>query len=88
MVASTEIWERVVKPKNGGFSPEHARYVLSLCFSKKEKDRYLQLSNKAQHGTLSEREQAELDHYVNADTFLAILKSKARISLKRQGSQE
>ena len=77
-----------MKPKNGSFSPEHARYVLSLCFSKKEKDRYVELSTKAQQGRLSQREQAELDHYLNADTFLAILKSKARISLKRHGSQE
>ncbi len=83
MAVSGTILERIVQPDAGGFSHELARYVLSLSFPKDVKDRCLILSEKAQEGTLSEAEAAELDEFLSADSLLAILKSKARMSLKR-----
>jgi len=83
MSVSGAILERIVQPENGGFSAELARYVLSLSFPKDVKDRCLVLSEKAQEGNLSDAEAAELDEFLSADSLLTVLKSKARVSLKR-----
>ncbi len=83
MSVSGAILEKIVQPENGDFSPDLARYVLSLSFPKDVKDRCLLLSEKAQEGALSEAEAAELDEFLSADSLLAVLKSKARVSLKR-----
>jgi hypothetical protein len=83
MSVSGAILERIMQPQNGGFSPELAEYVLTLSFPKDVKDRCLILSEKAQEGSLSEAEAAELDEFLSADSLLAVLKSKARVSLKR-----
>ena len=83
MSVSGAILERIVQPGTGGFSMELAEYVLSLTFPKDVKDRCLALSQKAQEGSLSESEAAELDEFLSADSLLAVLKSKARTSLKR-----
>ncbi len=48
MVAQSGILERIIEPQRGGFSPEHARYVLSLDFSPEEHAVYAALSEKAQ----------------------------------------
>jgi hypothetical protein len=69
------------------FSPELAEYVLSLTFPKASIKRYLKLSAKAQEGTLTAAEEAELDDYLSANTFLAVLKSKARNSLNKARSR-
>ncbi len=78
-----EILERIIEPEAGGFSSEHAEYVLSLSFPAKLRKRYLKLSEKAQQGALSEDEKATLDEYLSTNAILMILKSKARTSLKR-----
>jgi len=87
MTVSTAILERIVEADKGDLSPQLARYVLSLSFPKSIQSRYLKLSEKAQLGTLSKREEAELDEYLSANAFLMILQSKARMSLKKRGSR-
>jgi hypothetical protein len=82
----TAILESIIEPDEGSFSPEHARYVLSLSFPSKAQKRYLKLSEKAQQGFLSKAEEQLLDEYLNTNAFLTILKSKARVSLKKHGS--
>jgi hypothetical protein len=42
-----------------------------------------ELSAKAQKGTLTPEERAELDEYIRVGYELAILQSRARLSLKR-----
>ncbi len=81
----TAIIERIIDPEQGNFSPEHARYVLSLSIPKRDQKLYQKLSEKAQLGTLSKSEGETLDHFLNTNAFLTILKSKARISLKNRG---
>jgi hypothetical protein len=83
MAAGASIIERIIEPQVGGFSAEHARYVLSLDFSSEEQARYAELAEKVQGGGLSEQEEAELDEFVAANAWLTILQSKARISLKK-----
>lgn len=83
MSTGVSIIERIIEPQQGGFSSEHARYVLSLDFSAEEQDRYVALARKAQDGALTEQEDAELNEYLAANAFLTILQSKARVSLKK-----
>ena len=80
------ILEQIIDPKKGGFSPEHARYVMALRIPGFLQKRYAALADKAQNGTLSAQEQRELDEFLDADALLTVLKSKARVSLKRRGT--
>ena len=78
-----------MEPGKGGLSPELAQYVLSLGFSDHLTARYLQLSDRAQSGTLTPAEEAELDEYLSTDAFISILQSKARVSLRKNpGTRE
>jgi hypothetical protein len=83
MTLGASVLERIIEPHTGGFSDEHARYVLSLDFSSEEQTHYAGLAVKAQDGDLTEQEEAELDEFVAANALLTILQSKARISLKK-----
>lgn len=83
MVVHSAIIDRIIEPQRGGFSPEHARYVLSLDFSPEEHIRYAALSEKAQTGTLSDQERADLDDFLTVNALLTILQAKARVSLNK-----
>jgi len=76
---------RLIKPDHGDFSPEAARELLSLRFNDEDQARMRELLLKAQEGTLSEAEQAEIENYRRVGYWLGILWSKARLSLKRAG---
>jgi hypothetical protein len=84
MAAKTDIFGSIIGPERGNLSPEHARYILTLGFSKAEQTRCQKLSYKAQDGTLTPKEQHELDRLLMANSFLIVLKSKARQSLRRR----
>lgn len=84
MTVSTSVLSHIVEPTRGDLAPDLARYLLSLSFPRRIKNRYLKLSEKAQLGTLTHREEAELDDYLNANAFLTILQSKARVSLRNR----
>jgi hypothetical protein len=86
MTVDSDILQQIVAPDKGGFSPDHARFVLSLKFTPSMRSRYLKLSEKAQLGTLTTAEQHELDKLLDANSMLAILKSKARVSLQKHES--
>ena len=84
-VNDSSIIGRLVKPECEDFSPELAREILSLQFDPDDRDRMNQLSLKAQSGTLSEDEQAEMESYRRVGYMLGVFWSKARLSLKRAG---
>jgi hypothetical protein len=86
VVRQTAILQQVIDPEQGGFSPEHARYVLSLDFSAEQHAKYAELSDRAQAGKLSPQEQVELDDFLSVNAFLTILQSKARVSLSKHNS--
>jgi len=79
------ILERIIEPESDTLDPALARHILSLNFRAADHQRMHVLSAKAQEGTLTEDEERELDSYLHLGNFLALLKSKARISLKRTG---
>lgn len=86
MSAGTDILERIIEPQHGGFSEEHARYVLSLDFTADEQARYAELSSRVQQSALAPDELAELDRFLSVNALLMLLQSKARVSLKQHNS--
>jgi hypothetical protein len=64
---------------------EVARYILDLAFSEEDKARMHELAGKNREGTISPKELRELDDYVKVGDLVAILKSKARMALKKKG---
>jgi uncharacterized protein YnzC (UPF0291/DUF896 family) len=84
MMANSQaaILERIIEPEGNGLTPELARHILTLDFKPFDHDRMAELSAKAQEGALTQDEQEELNNYVHLSHFLALLQSKARLSLK------
>ena len=74
---------RIVKPDQANLNPEIARAILKIDFAPEDHRRVDELSAKAQKGTLTPEERAELEEYVRVDLKLTVLRSKARLSLKR-----
>jgi hypothetical protein len=83
MINEAEILSRVIAPEEPTLPPDTAKILLSFDFPKDDRDRMEQLAEKAREGTLTPEEQAEIDCYERVGHFLSLLRSKARISLKR-----
>ena len=66
-------------------SPETARHLLDLSFSRSHQQQGDALSQKARAGSLTPAERAELDEFIRVADLLAILQSRARQALKRAG---
>ena len=79
------IWARLVAPERGDMTPEAARAWLALDFPPEDHRRVESLSRKARQGKLRGPEEAELDEYIRVSAELAVIQSKARLSLKRAG---
>ncbi len=79
---ASAIWSRVVKPEQADLSPEAARAILKLDFAAEDLRRADELSEKAQRGALAPEERAELEELIRVGHELAVLQSKARMSLK------
>jgi hypothetical protein len=82
---STEdaIWGRLVGQKNELLSPAAARSILRLDFPESDRARMRELAEKARNGTLTRAEQEEVETYSRVGSVLGILKSKARVVLRR-----
>lgn len=76
---------RLTKPDRGDFSPEVARELLSSRFDEDDQARMRELSRKAQDGSLSPEEEAEVENYRRVGYWPGVLWSRARLSLKRAG---
>ena len=85
-LSESAIVGRLIKPDRGDFSPEAARELLSLQFGDEDQARMRELSLKAQNGTLTASEQAAVENYRRVGYWLGILWSRARLSLKRAGT--
>jgi len=68
--------------ENTSFSPEAARWILAIEFSRADVDRMNSLAAKARAGTLTPEEREETGSYERAGLILSILKSRARMALK------
>jgi hypothetical protein len=71
------------------YEPDHGkpdpRCRSGLAFPEEGHKRVDELSKKAQQGTLTQDEGEDLDDYIRVSDELAIIKAKARLSLKRAG---
>jgi hypothetical protein len=65
-------------------SAKLAAYILQLDFSTEDHQRYLQLSHKAQEGSLNAGEEVELNELIMANDVLAILQLKAKSVMKHR----
>ena len=79
------ILSRLIGSDLSRLAPEAARTFLDLDFPKEDHQRVAELSAKATEGSLSVDEREELDEYMRVADLLAILQSKARLSLTRSG---
>jgi hypothetical protein len=65
-----------------------AREVLKLGFDQADQDRVQDLMARNNEGRLSAAEFAELKEFATAANIIAILRSQARIALKRAGKKK
>jgi hypothetical protein len=76
---------RAINLDDASLSPEAARSFLKITFPKSDQERVAMLLARNQEGGLDMEERAEVEEYLKADAILTVLKSKARLSLKRAG---
>lgn len=85
-VSEAAIVLRLLDPSQGpsseDLSPEVARYLLHIDFRETDRQRMRDLVEKHRLGTLTKEEDSELNSYIHVGNLLAILKSKARRSLR------
>jgi hypothetical protein len=76
------IFGRVLEPDRATLDVAAARAILNLDFKQTDKDRMRVLLAMAKKGTLTAKEQVEIDNYERVGHMLSLMKSKARRSLK------
>jgi hypothetical protein len=72
------VLERLVDPLSKCLTPESAKRLLELRADPQLQALVGQLAEKCNEGTLTPQEQVEYASYVSFETFVALLKSKAR----------
>jgi hypothetical protein len=77
------IWSRLLQLGSKTLSVEAARSLLRLEFAPEDKERMRELAAKARDGSLTATEQEEIRNYERVGNLLALMKSKARLRLKR-----
>ena len=77
------ILSRVIVPELGDLPPEVARAFLDFHFDPKDRERMHELAVKSQEGSLDPDEEVEMSNYRNVGHLLDLMKSKARLSLRR-----
>jgi hypothetical protein len=85
ITAETGILNRLVKPDKADFTPEVAQAILQLDFDQQDRDRMRELAVKNQEGQLNKDEEEELECYRRIGYFVDLMRSKARIVLKKHG---
>jgi hypothetical protein len=78
------IMSRVIQPENGTLSAAAARAWLKLDFIDQDRARMHELALKAQEGTLTSQDQANLETYRRVGRLLDMMHSKARHSLQKR----
>jgi hypothetical protein len=79
------ILSRLVRPDRGDLSLELAQVILAFDFDEQERKRLHELVVKNQEGNLTRDEEEELASYRRVGYFVDLLRSKARLVLKRHG---
>jgi len=88
MNCEAAILERMVEPEKPTLNNALSEYLLSLDFIPSDHERMTLLSDRAQIGSLSADEERELDSDLSMWRSLAMLQSKARITLKKSNGTQ
>ena len=80
---SNSVLERLVDPLSACLTPESAKRLLKLKADRQLQARVDCLADKCNEGTLTREERSEYESYVNFGTFVALLKSKARLLISK-----
>jgi hypothetical protein len=83
--AESAILSRLVRADKPDLSPQVAEALLAFDFDPKDRNRMHELAVKNGEGRLTEAEEEELDAYRRIGYFLDLMRSKARIALKKHG---
>ncbi len=88
MVANNDnaILARLVNPQDGRFSAAAAGELLAITFRQEDVDRMNELAESARDGPLTADHRVEMESYNRIAHFLALVHSKARLTLKSYGS--
>ena len=81
--AHAEVLRRVFDLAGRGLTRPLAESILALDFPERDAERIAELNGKANEGTLTETEEAELEAYINVGDLLALWQSKARQALQK-----
>jgi hypothetical protein len=76
------IFARLIRADDSDLSRGLARYILTLGFDDEDQQLMTHLAERNQEGLLTSDEKAELENFVKAGHMLALLHSKARMTLK------
>jgi len=82
---SMAMLEQIADLEAKSISPETARHLLELSFTRSHQEQVDALSQKAREGSLTPAERAGLDEFIRVADLLAILQSRARQALNRAG---
>lgn len=78
-----ELLSDVFRGGTPDFDSDAARAVLSIGFSEQQKTQMLELAERGNRGELTPSEQEQLNRFRRVGNFLALIQSKARLSLKQ-----
>jgi hypothetical protein len=84
-LTEAEVFSRIFEPEKPNLSQSAAQSILSLDFRAEDRTYMNALAEKARQGKLTKQEDAELETYIQVGHLLAIMQSKARQSLKKNG---
>ena len=78
-----DILSRLIDPSNPTLTPDAARALLELSYTEAGHNRLQELARKSNEGSLTPEERRQLEGYVFVGDILAMLKPKARLSLRK-----
>jgi hypothetical protein len=85
-MATASLLNRIFEPFGDAMTPETAARIVKMRADDEVQSRIDELADKCTEGQLTEEERHEYETYVRAIDFIAIMQSKARQVLKRNGS--
>jgi hypothetical protein len=83
LVTEADVFGRLIYASNPTLTPEAASGILQLGYAEADHARMAELAGKSNDGTLTPEERRELESYVFVGDVLSLMKSKARLSLRK-----
>jgi hypothetical protein len=74
--------DTILSGLEGSLTPQAAESLLTLSFSAGQQQRMRELAELARQGVLTDEQRREADSFERVSSFLGIVHSQARISLK------